>query len=163
MCCEESRRASAQNFKSYYSTSWTQHGILTARISYSQSTSPPEDIPPTNQESCPTRTLHRPSCPLGQGENLVGGVEHICSDPYAKIFCRLMGRLGVWVNPLTNKMACIHSFMAFGFSFGKINQFLYSLTFLVLNMVLCCCITLKAREELLLNCEFTKILHWSGR
>jgi hypothetical protein len=38
-------------------------------------------------------------------------------------------------NPLANRMNCIDSFRVFGFSFGKTNQFLSSLTFLVLNEV----------------------------
>jgi len=46
-----------------------------------------------------------------------------------------MARLGLWVNTLANRMTRIDSFGAFGFSFGKINQFLYSLTFPVLNEV----------------------------
>jgi len=59
-----------------------------------------------------------------------------------------MGRLGLWVSLLTKRATLwpmgqptrqqdelINSFRVFGFSFGKTNQFLSSLTFPVLNEV----------------------------
>jgi len=93
---------------------------------------------------------------------------YICSDPYAKFSrwptgqpigkavnplvygstCWPIGRLGVWVNPLTNKMIRIDSFGHSAFPLEKSTNCVLTNFSSTQQVLCCCCITLKVREEL---------------